>query len=203
MKKMPWIVFDMDEVIVNGRDVLAVSLSQHSGKNISANDWHQYDLCATYDVDLPTLISIFHSSNMLETATLEPDALQAMVLAKSHGYNIGVLTARGWHEKGLELTRAAIESFGLPVDHIVAVPLDAKKHDVIDLHFPGGIAGFVDDNPSHIRGVSNIGIPSYVRDRPWNRDLIEYDRVHTLVDFVQRVHQAHQAKSEFSSGFSI
>ena len=200
---MPWIIYDMDEVIVNGRDCLAAHLNAHTGKNISADEWHQYDLGKTYGVDHDTLVGLFHSSGMLETALLEPDVLESMQQAKSLGYQIGVLTARGWHAQGLELTQAAIEKFALPVDHTVAVPLLAAKHEVIEGHFPGGIVGFVDDNPSHIKGVTAIGIPSYVRDRPWNRDLVEYPRVFSLVDFVNAVHLEHTAKSAPASDFSM
>ena len=140
---------------------------------------------------------------MLETALLEDDVLPAMKLAKILDYRIGILTARGWHAKGLELTLAAVKTFGLPVDHVVAVPLEAAKHQVIEKHFPGDIVGFVDDNPSHIKGVTAIGIPSYVRDRPWNRDLVEYPRTFHLVDFVNSVHCAHTNKSTPASVFSI
>lgn len=203
MKNTPWIIFDMDEVIVNGRDCLATHLNQHTGKNISADEWHQYDLGKIYDVDHSTLVGIFHSSGMLETAVLEADVLPAMQLAKILGYQIGILTARGWHAQGLELTKAAVAKAQLPVDHIVAVPLEVAKHQVIEKHFSGGIVGFVDDNPSHIKGVTAIGIPSYVRDRPWNRDLVEYPRVFSLVDFVESVHLAHTNKTAFASDFSI
>jgi hypothetical protein len=193
----------MDEVIVNARDCLASHLNQHTGKNISPEAWHQYDLGKTYDVDHPTLLSIFHSSKMLETALLEDDVLPAMTLAKRLGYKIGVLTARGWHAQGLELTKASLEKFELPVDHTVAVPLEVSKHDVIRMHFPGGIVGFVDDNPSHIKGVTAIGIPSYVRDRPWNRDLFEYPRVFSLIDFVESVHLVHSEQLDLTRDVSI
>lgn len=199
----PWIIFDMDEVIVNGRDCLALHLNNHTGKNITADEWVQYDLCKTYDIDHPTLLDLFHSSKMLETALLEPDVPQAMALAKSHGYQIGILTARGWHNDGLALTMAAVQNFALPVDHVVAVPLDAKKHEVIQNHFQGTIAGFVDDNPPHVRGVHGLGIPSYVRDRPWNRDLVEHPRVFHLVDFIEQVHVIHSKKTTPVNTFSI
>lgn len=199
----PWIIFDMDEVIVNGRDCLAAHLNSHTGKSISADDWIQYDLCKTYDIDHTTLLDLFHSSKMLENALLEPDVLQAMALAKSHGYQIGILTARGWHNDGLALTKAAVQSFGLPVDHVVAVPLDAKKHEVIQNHFPGHIAGFVDDNPPHVRGVHALGIPSYVRDRPWNQEMVEYPRVFHLVDFIEKVHLIHSKATAPTNTFSM
>lgn len=203
MKNTPWMVFDMDEVIVNGRDCLAEHLNQHTGRNIPANAWNQYDLCTIYGIDHPTLLKIFHSSNMLETAILEPDVLAAMALAKSLDYQVGILTARGWHAEGLTLTLATVDKYALPVDHVVAVPLESAKQDVIEKHFPGGIAGFVDDNPTHIRGVSAIGIPSYVRDRPWNQDLVEYPRVFNLVDFVEKSHLGYNNKWALANGFSI
>ena len=202
MKNAPWIVFDMDEVIVNGRDCLAAHLNLYTGKNIHADEWSQYDLCKIYGVDHQTVLSIFHSSGMLEKAILELDVVPAMSLAKTLGYQIGVLTARGWHAQGLELTTTAIKTFELPVDHIVAVPLEAAKHELIEKHFPGDIIGFVDDNPTHIKGVTSIGIPSYVRDRPWNRDLVEYPRVFDLLNFVEAVHQAYTNKNSFATDFS-
>mgnify|MGYP003588944655 FL=1 len=65
-------------------------------------------------------------------------------------------TARGWHHDGLNISQQTVTQFQLPVDHIVAVPLHAKKHEVIRQAFPGGpVIGFVDDNPAPVRGVSN------------------------------------------------
>lgn len=86
MKNKPWLVYDMDEVIVNGRDCLAEHLNRHTGHNIPADAWVQYDLCKTYGIEHKTLLEIFHSSNMLENALLEPDVVQSMALAKNLGY---------------------------------------------------------------------------------------------------------------------
>lgn len=201
----PWIIFDMDEVIVNIRDRLADHLNQATGKNIPASAWYQHDLEGIYGIDSKQLIDIFFSSRILETATLEPDADKALNNAKNFGYNVGILTARGWHHDGLNISQQTVTQFQLPVDHIVAVPLHAKKHEVIRQAFPGGpVIGFVDDNPAHVRGVSTLGIPTFVRDRPWNTDMLEYARVHNLEHFVDSVHNQHlttRQSSDLSPGF--
>ena len=190
----PWIIFDMDEVIVNIRDRLAEHLNQATGKNIPSSAWYQHDLEGIYGIDSERLLEIFFSSRILETATLEPDAANALRNAKGFGYNVGILTARGWHHDGLSISQETVAQFQLPVDHIVAVPLHAKKHEVIRQAFEGGpVIGFVDDNPAHVRGVSALGIPTFVRDRPWNVDMLEYDRVHHLEHFVDSVHRLHLA----------
>lgn len=184
----------MDEVIVNIRDRLAEHLNQVTGKNIPASAWYQHDLEETYDIKTEKLLDVFFASRILETATLEPDAADALSQAKKLGYNIGILTARGWHHDGLALTHQTLQHYGISVDHVVAVPLHAKKHEIIQTAFQGVIAGFVDDNPAHVRGVSSIGIPTFVRDRPWNTDLLEYDRVHHLEHFVQQAHHRRTMK---------
>ena len=190
--KKPWIIFDMDEVIVNIRDPLAEHLNVVSGKNIPSEDWYQHDLSGVYGIENSVVMETLASSRCLERATIEPDAVASIVRAKELGYRVGILTALGWHPKGLDLTQKSVVEYQLPIDHIVAVPIDAKKSDSIRANFPGEIIGFIDDNATHVEGVGSIGILSCVRDRPWNQDVMAHKRIFNLSDFVEYAHTNYE-----------
>lgn len=182
------VVFDVDEVVANIRDKIASVLHKVTGRDISPERWDTYDLSEIYGIDIDRCLAAFLEHEVLENATLEPGAREAIKMTRESGYRVMMLTARGWHPDGDRLTREWLSAHGIIVDELRLIPVHASKVTTLE---GTNTLFFVDDNPRHIieaEGSTSILTPVLFT-RPWNRSVEVRNRIDTLKEFESMVRQ--------------
>jgi len=181
---IPYAVFDLDDVLANLRDHLMAMLHRRTGREIHWSEWRDYELGGLYGTGNETIMAWVLEDRVLEEATLEPHAADAVSAARRAGYRVAVVTARGWHPQGEALTREWLERQGLAVDELYLVPAFGDKATVLEAL--GQVAYFVDDHVGHLYPAQ--ALPGVRRallvDRPWNRHDREMHRLFGLDEFV-------------------
>lgn len=179
------IVFDMDEVLVNIRDVMQEVLGELTGKMIPWTEWHSYYMPDNYGISLDECLAAFIEHEVLERATLEPYAREAVAIARAEGYKTAIITARRWHPNGTKVTRDWLAAHNIYVDELMVVDIDVKKSSVMKVL--GNVVYMIDDNADHVHDSldTNASQNSFVMHRPWNIRETDLPRVRNLEEFVE------------------
>lgn len=179
----PFVAFDLDDVLANLRDPMMTMLRQRTGKNIHWNQWQSYELGPLYGTSSEKIMEWVLEDQVLENATLEPHARQAVEAARENGFRVAVVTARAWHPRGEGLTRDWLEQHGLNVDELHLVPLFGDK--AVILNDLGVVEHFIDDHLAHLYPASELpGVRQVLLvDRPWNRSDASLHRLRCLGEF--------------------
>ena len=165
MKAMT-IVLDLDDVLANLRDSLYRTLSRASGVKLHWRHWRSYDLCEHYPTVCNRLDEILVDDRTLESCRPEPGAVAATRALAELGFEIAIVTARGWHPKAEAVTRDWLDEHGIQYDHLSIVSLGGSKLEALKRFRRITLA--VDDHPDHVRRYDMVGIPALLMDRPWN-----------------------------------
>ncbi len=182
-----YVVFDLDDVLANLRDNLMEMLRKRTGVNIHWRHWNEYKLDGIYGVSVEEIMQWVLEDEVLESATLEPDAIKALQTAKSAGYEVAVVTARAWHPNGESITENWLNRYRLDIDQLHLVPIFGDKTTV--LKRIGLVHHYIDDHVDHIysakalRSVQNV----HLLDRPWNRNDDRLPRIHRLREFIDLI----------------
>ena len=181
--RAPYVVFDLDDVLANLREHLMSMLRERTGRNIHWRHWRDYELSGLYRTSNEEIMHWVREDEVLEAATLEPHAKDAIDTARSAGFRIAVITARAWHPRGDSLTRDWLQSHELSVDELNLVPLFGNKAEV--LNTLGVVEHFIDDHLAHLYPARELpGVRSvFLVDRPWNRADRTLHRLHNLSEF--------------------
>lgn len=109
-----------------------------------------------------------------------PGTREGLNLLNTHGYRIHLVSARGgagWEDLALAQTRDWLRSAGLRYDTLT---LTHTKTDV-----PTDF--FIDDNPSHLKGLSRRGTVTFLMDATYNRDEHHPRRVRSVLEFAREI----------------
>jgi uncharacterized HAD superfamily protein len=184
-----WIVFDVDDVICNFRESLYQSFKD-IGKDIHWNDWTSYRHNEIYSLSGEEELR-YHMAHyeVMQKSHLEEHVCEIFNRLKQKGYSIGLLTARGWHEEGLKITEQFVEKYNLPVDKVVISGMHMDKKSAHKDKFDGELVAYIDDSIHHIEDFTSQHICAFLLDRPWNRLNNTLPRVHSLLEFEQKINE--------------
>lgn len=185
-----WIVFDVDDVICNFRQSLYQSFKE-KGLDIPWQTWNHYNHVKMFNFNQESeLHQHMKEYLVLEKSLLEEGVLEVMHSLKEKGYQIGLLTARGWHAEGMAITQAFIEKYDLPVDKLVISGQHMDRKSAHIHKFEGEVVYYIDDSIHHIQDFLSHGIKAYLMSRPWNQDC-EFNRVQSLKEFSEQIEDLH------------
>ena len=196
---MTTIVLDLDDVLANLRESLYRTLSAATGIDLHWRNWTHYDLRQHYAIDEVRLNELLIAERTLEACEPEQDAGIMTHMLAELGFEIVIVTARGWHPRAQAVTRSWLAAHAIHYDHLAVVSLQGNKLDAIDTY--SNIRLAVDDHPSHVLRYQAAGIPTLVMDRPWNIDYAG-DRVFsmaTVVEYAQNLLTRRDSKAINSS----
>ncbi len=178
------IILDLDDVLANLRESIYRTLATATGIDFHWRHWHHYDdLREHFAVVEDQLEALLIEGGTLEICQPEPGAPEATWMLKDLGFEIAIVTARGWHPDAHPITRQWLATHGIPYDHLRIIPLGGNKLEVLEPFAPVALA--VDDHPANIAAYHRAGIPALMMDRPWNADFAG-ERIYSLdavVDF--------------------
>ena len=160
------IVLDLDDVLANLRESLYRILSAATGIDLHWRNWAHYDLRIHYAIDEARLNDVLIAEQALEVCEPEQDAALMTRTLVELGFEIVIVTARGWHPRAQSVTSSWLAAHAIHYDHLTVVPLQGNKLQALDSY--SNIRLAVDDHPSHVLRYQAAGIPTLVMDRPWN-----------------------------------
>jgi hypothetical protein len=185
--KKPMVWFDVDDVIVETSALMEKTLRRMTGKTILSQSWPHHGFAEIYGFkpgDMERLREMWMHDQLLERAPLREGVAEAMVSIRQSGYELGLITARGWHPQGEALTWAMAAKHGLPIGEVVVLSYEeckAKKLEDLGVR----VDGFVDDTHRHVRACQAKGWSASLMTQPWNEKHEDVPRVSALGEFAQ------------------
>ncbi len=147
------VVIDMDDVLAYTRKNTCIAMNSYTGQNKHYNDFYVFNLAEIYNVSPEEVMVALHQGDILEnTMDIEPDAKVAIDFLTSRGKEVQILSARGWHAKGQEITERFVDLHDLKVSKVTLVGVDESKHNALSKMGP--IKLFIDDHYSHIESAN-------------------------------------------------
>jgi hypothetical protein len=181
-----WVYYDVDDVLVAMSPELERALRAMTGRHLPCEQWPNHNFLENYGLSPDRheeMVEGWRVHEIMEQAKIHAGVREAMMASVASGRKAGLITARGWHAQGRELTKRLVEENGLPISDIIVVGLTDKKADKL-VETGKSIVGFVDDSARHVAGCRAEGIPAVLLDRPWNQTAPkELPRVQSLAQF--------------------
>lgn len=190
------IILDLDDVTINMGEVLTPAMNDYTGMNLCMSMWHTYNITDHYPmVDQRKFADIVVNYNLFERAQPFEGAIEATHRLKRLGYDIHVVTSRGFHPDALNLTQSWLSEHDAAFDDLHIVPDGATKSSVY-----GKVGNFdfiVDDHVGNIYDAidSKLVKRMVVITQPWNQFVIPNKvlRFSHLHEFVTKLELAHNA----------
>ena len=194
-KKTVW--FDVDDVLVDTSPRTEESLRTLTGKVIPVHTWPHHHFLDLYGLGEPrrqSMLDQWIEDRVLERATLREGVAEAMRELAGDGFELRLITARGWHPRGEAITWAMAEEHGLPVSGVSLTLFEDDKSDALAA-WGARVDGFVDDTVRHVRGCLAKGWPAWVMTHPWNADHDLPGRVGNLREFADALRSPRPNKA--------
>lgn len=124
---------------------------------------------------------------MLQSCQPEKEAAETVTRLKEAGYNIAIITARGYHPEAYAVTQEWLRQHGIPVDRLEIVGAGKSKSAVIE-SIPN-LTAYIDDHLAHLEGLRSLAaLPDrefdlFVMDRPWNVKDNGFNRLYRLAQY--------------------
>lgn len=183
----PIIAFDFDGVIGDLGPGSHMACAAMSKLPAPSAEWTIYDQYVQYGMTLEQYLEALIQYRVLEDAPITPGAAEAMRAARLAGYEIAIVTARGYHPEGEAITLDWCQRHGIEVDHLRLVgPSASKKQALADL---GNVVAYVDDLASHLDEVATTcpDTKLYLMDCLWNQGEHRYTRLRSVPEYVSIV----------------
>ena len=193
------IIFDLDDVLANLRESLYQTLTQVTGVDLHWRHWQHYDLRQHYSTIAERLDEVLICERTLEACHPEPGAVAVTRALHELGYELAIVTARGWHPQAEAITREWLYHHRITYDHLSVVPLGGNKLTVLTPFRDIMLA--VDDHPSHIARYQTLNIPTLLMDRPWNA-LYPGERIYhleTALTWAEARISKHRSNNKYSA----
>lgn len=172
------IILDLDDVLANLRESLYQAMHRVTRIDKHWREWAHYDLRQHFQVDNAYLDSVLIRERTLESCLPEPGAAEMTHALAELGFELVIITARGWHPAASELTRDWLNRHGIRHDQLHVTQLGGNKLEV--LGDAEAIVLAVDDHPNNLRRYRQAGIPTLMPSMPWNAQYHDAPRIHGL-----------------------
>ena len=189
--KKDLIAFDMDDVVNKMRLETSRVFTEMSGKVVPVEEWSK--LCPQFLYGVDFCPETMMKGRIIEDCLPEEDASETFKMLSERGFQTAIITARGWHDRGVEATLEWLDQHGIEVDHLHVVSMTETKFDVFSkIQKDFYIKAFIDDQVKYLeQAVNHEAVEKvFAFNRPWNQNL-EFEgnihRVHSLLEFAKNI----------------
>jgi uncharacterized HAD superfamily protein len=185
--KKPFAI-DIDDVLGSLSNVMNAVLNQRFNKDIPVSEWSSFNIAHLYGITLETFLETIVKEKLLEKMIPYPGAKEALRRIKASGRDVVLVTSRGYHPEGLQVTDTWLNRGELYSDDLIIVPEGSSKAQAVAGRYPQGFEIMVDDYPPNLDKMKEAGLveKAYLIDKPWNQDRPEFvmgkTRFKSLVD---------------------
>lgn len=166
----PWIIINMDSVLVNTRVMTQQLLDNVSYGSTQESLWDSYSIGDTYGLKQDIATAAFVESRILSQVCPSLDSDKVIIDLRSFGFKIALITAEAWHPHGDGNLREWFKRYKMEIDHVYFVDSNSCKSKIVkSFTYP---LIFVDDNVTHVEEMRTAGVPiPLILDRAWNRNI--------------------------------
>lgn len=179
---------DIDDVLGNLSEVMNPVLNRRFNKQIPIEAWSTFEISGLYGITVEQFLEVIIEEKLLEKMRPYPGVKEALRRIKTSGRDVVLVTSRGYHPIGEELTEKWLNQDDLYSDDLIIVPEGLSKAQAVVGRYPEGFEIMVDDYPPNLDKMKEAGLVNtvYLIDKPWNQDRQEFamgrNRFHSLVD---------------------
>lgn len=199
MTASPWVWFDVDDVLVDSTPLFQESMDRWTGRHVPWESWPHNHFPDFYGIQshdteaIAQMKAIWKKDRVLERAPLRSGVEEALQRIHDLGYPMGLITARGWHEEGAQITQDLADRHRLPVQKIISMDYSQTKADFLQAH-GAEIVAFVDDTPRHVEGCVQAGLAAFLLHHSWNATAVHLPRIHHLQELADQLSSRSRAK---------
>lgn len=165
------VVFDLDDTLLDFKTQIMNSIHQEHDMYHHWSTWKDYNLFKTYDLTSKQLRDTWVKHKCIQNADVFPYARQVLIEAKERGFNVVLVTARGWHPNGDKLTAEWLKRYDMPYDDLVVTMPGQNKMKSLT-----GYDSFEFGIDDHVRNCVDFRESGkfkkvYLINAPWNQHL--------------------------------
>lgn len=168
------IILDLDDTLGDLKVRLQNIYRKKTGRtDIHYRDWKSFN-GVNYGYSFDDLTEFFIEDNSLTLMRPHAGVVETTARLKTLGYDIHIVTARGWHPDAQAVTEAWLTAANITFDKVHIVPFGQCKEELTrsipNIHF------FVDDRMDHCASMHSSGRvekQTLVYGQPWNEDQFE------------------------------
>jgi len=178
---------DIDDSLANLRDPLMHTLNEYTGKNIHWEEWDAYNLAEIYGMTISDFYACLLESDILRNVKPLEDTINFCQYLIDNNYLVLMVTARGWHPQGTEITKQWLHDYKIPYHDLYVTKFGDSKYKAIEKY--GVIDLAVDDAFKHIEDYKQSGKVRHpvLFHHPWNKNH-EYDKIiYSIIEAKQYV----------------
>lgn len=179
------IILDLDDTLGDLKVRLQNIYRKKTGRtDIHYRDWLDFN-SVNYGYTFDDLTNFFIEDNSLALMRPHAGVVETTARLKELGYDIHIVTARGWHPDAEAQTDAWLKEHNITFDSVHIVPFGMCKEEMTR-NIPN-VEFFIDDRMDHCLAMHNsgrIGSKTLVFAQPWNQTQFE---AHTADDNLQRI----------------
>lgn len=165
------IIFDLDDTLGDLKVRLQNIYRKKTGRtDIHYRDWKDFN-SVNYGYSFDDLTEFFIEDNSLRLMRAHAGVVETTARVKALGYDIHIVTARGWHPDAQAVTEAWLAENNITFDQLHIVPFGHCKEELTrsipNIHF------FVDDRMDHCLAMHKSGrveTQTLVFGQPWNEE---------------------------------
>lgn len=185
---MSGVICDIDDVVGMLGATLNNVLNEKFGVNIPFDDYEEYDYFKKYGMCKDAFFELIGSNDFFSSLPFECGAIDALKRIKASGFEINMVTSRGFLSNAEEITSSWLEAGGAKIDRLIVVPTGRSKsseYKKIGRHFDY----IFDDLPENISDAieSRIVDGFALINKPWNKNSIfvggDVERFNSLIEF--------------------
>lgn len=182
-------VFDLDDTLSNLKEAIMPVMIGKSGINIHWSEWKAHNIDKTYGLTTRQFFDMIVEYEIFENSIPLEGAIEVVNQFKENGYNIVIVTARGWHERGKEVSENWLQKNGIKFDEVFVTGLNQNKTEVLE-HL-NTVDFVVDDRYKNCLDFLMSGKVNrtFLVDSPWNR--AEHQK-HPKIDRISNLEQIRE-----------
>jgi uncharacterized HAD superfamily protein len=183
------VVLDLDDTLACLKRPLMKVLNKITGKSIHWKEWDRYDICSIYDISHESFRDMLIDSDILLGLNPYEDSIKFVNEIKDLGYEIVIVTARGWHPNAYDVTSQWLKNNDVHYDKLFITNHNEPKYKKLQNYNRIKLA--VDDSYKNIQDYIESGkIDNVVLfHHPWNKNY-NYDKIinniYEAMDYVRR-----------------
>lgn len=195
---------DLDDTLADFRTPMIATVNRVTGRDTV---WEGYDIPAHAGLTHTEFIDILIQEDIISQIGIHDSSHKFLNDLHRLNYYTVLITARGWHPEGRELTQQWVDKHGLDIDELIVVDAHESKTDVI-AKFGDDIKFSIDDRMKHCREYSQTNSINHVllynaiwneNMGRWNTDWNGYDydeRIFDLSEIIDHVEWATEKRRD-------
>jgi 5'(3')-deoxyribonucleotidase len=193
-------LIDLDDTLGDLKNPMMQALNRSTGKNLHWRDWDTYDVPNVYDVSHARFLEILIDEHVIESTIIHDSSYTFLDNLNAMGSHVVLITARGWHPNGVDITEKWITSHNLNIHELIVVDANQSKTDVINKF--DTIQFSVDDRIKHCREYTQSGKVKDVilYDAPWNNHMTRWNIYWEGYDYDFKVNDLNEILQRLDKG---